>query len=208
MSSLRRTESFLCLSDMQNSCNKSHPPTATASVRRSSKSERDRRKSIIDFAVSTTAAKPSPPVPCATPTPQRSTPTSSSKQYPNCSTYRSSSPLSPNPNRTVLPGRPIFPRSKQEPDLYRQAIIARMRCSPEGQRILHMGPKLALSIMSATRELERLVAAQGEREDNDVVMADATAPTMSASWVVVPPAVPESRRSCHYQDWEMVNCGA
>ena len=155
MSSLRRTESFLCLSDMQNSYNKSHPATATASVRRTSKAEREKRKTIIDFTVSTTPAKSSPPVtssiPCATPTPtpHRATPTSPSKQYPDYTTYRSSSPLSP--NRTVLPGRPIFPRSKHEPDLYRQAIIARMRCTPEGQRILHMGPKLALSIMSATR---------------------------------------------------------
>jgi len=61
-----------------------------------------------------------------------------------------------------------------------------------------MGPKLALSIMSATMELERLVAAQGPETDNDVAMAD-SAPTLSASWVVV---------GSETQDWEMVDCGA
>lgn len=61
-----------------------------------------------------------------------------------------------------------------------------------------MGPRLAISIITATRELERLVAAQGEREDdfNDVAMTD-SAPVMTSSWVVV-----------QGDDWEMLDCKA
>jgi len=84
-----------------------------------------------------------------------------------------------------------------------------MRGTPEGQKILHMGPRLAVSIMTATRELERIVAAQAEKEkerdrerdrDNDVVMNDISSPppmSLSNSWVVVPG-----------EDWEMIDCGA
>jgi len=72
-----------------------------------------------------------------------------------------------------------------------------MRCTPEGQKILHMGPRLAVSIMTATRELERIVGAQTQRDQpSDVTMGDAT-PLLSNSWVVVPG-----------EDWEMVDCGA
>ena len=125
-------------------------------------------------------------------------------------THRTSSPLSP--LRTVLPGRPVFPRSKQEPDLYRVAIKTHMRSSPEGQKILHMGPRLALSIITATKDLERIVADQ-ERErdrdrDNDIVMSDSTfnlststlaSPVLTKSWVFV-------RNETH--DWEMLDCSA
>jgi hypothetical protein len=122
-------------------------------------------------------------------------------------THRTSSPLSP--SRTVLPGRPVFPRSKQEPDLYRVAIKTHMRSSPEGQKILHMGPRLALSIITATKDLERIVADQ-EREkdpDNDIVMSDSTtfnlstpslaSPVLTKSWVFV-------KNETH--DWEMLDC--
>ena len=121
-------------------------------------------------------------------------------------THRTSSPLSP--LRTILPGRPVFPRSKQEPDLYRVAIKTHMRSSPEGQKILHMGPRLALSIITATKDLERIVADQ-ERDrdrDNDVVMSDSTfnlststlaSPVLTKSWVFV-------KNEAH--DWEMLDC--
>jgi len=123
-------------------------------------------------------------------------------------THRTSSPLSP--LRTVLPGRPVFPRSKQEPDLYRVAIKSHMRSSPEGQKILHMGPRLALSIITATKDLERIVADQ-ERErdkDNDIIMSDSTfnlststlaSPVLTKSWVFV-------KNEAH--DWEMLDCSA
>lgn len=68
-----------------------------------------------------------------------------------------------------------------------------MRCSPEGQKILNMGPRLAVSILTATRELERIVASQIE-SDGDVPMIDAT---LANPWVVVPG-----------EDWEMVDCAA
>ncbi|KAF9234235.1 hypothetical protein BU15DRAFT_79256 [Melanogaster broomeanus] len=61
-----------------------------------------------------------------------------------------------------------FPRSKPEPDLYRVALKARMRSSPEGEKILRMGPRLAITILSATRELERIVSAQ----EDDMMMDD------------------------------------
>ena len=119
-------------------------------------------------------------------------------------TPRTSSPLSP--TRTTLPGRPVFPRSKPETDLYRTAIKTCMRSSPLGQKILHMGPRLAMSIMTATQELERIVADQQERDkDNDVVMSDSTLvsptslamPVLTTSWVMV-----------KGEDWEMIDCAA
>lgn len=70
-----------------------------------------------------------------------------------------------------------------------------MKCSPEGQKILSMGPRLAVSILTATRDLEQIVMGGrfGFDNDDDVRMADGTA----NSWV----AVPGEER-----DWEMVDC--
>lgn len=91
---------------------------------------------------------------------------------------RTTSPLAP--TRKLLPPRAIFPRSKPEPNMYRMALKARMRSSPEGEKILRMGPRLAIGILSATRELERIVSAH---EDDDVMMGDETEPnTRSALW--------------------------
>ena len=78
-----------------------------------------------------------------------------------------------------------------------------MQASPEGQKILRMGPRLALSIMTATKDLERIVAAQNEADDlQDVVMLDTTVVSpvgsgLTKSWVIVPG-----------EDWEMVDCAA
>ncbi|THH19262.1 hypothetical protein EW146_g1879 [Bondarzewia mesenterica] len=106
---------------------------------------------------------------------------------------RTNSPLAP--LQRILPARATFPRSKREPDLYRAAITGHMRCTPEGQKILHMGPRLALSILSATQELERIVACQSHREpDGDVIMTDGS---LGLSWVFVP-----------NEDWEMVDTSA
>ncbi|KAF9066515.1 hypothetical protein BDP27DRAFT_1423764 [Rhodocollybia butyracea] len=63
--------------------------------------------------------------------------------------------------------------------------------------------------MSATKELDRLVAAQPE--ENDIVMSDsASAAALSASWVVVPQdrerhAAPQGFAGMPSQDWEMNN---
>lgn len=89
---------------------------------------------------------------------------------------RTTSPLAP--TRKLLPPRAPFPRSKPEPDLYRMALKGRMRSSPEGEKILRMGPRLAIAILSATRELERIVSAH---EDDDVMMGDETEPTTRSS---------------------------
>lgn len=221
MSSLRRTESCASLSAMQavastssSSSSAQHavsPAVPYTRTLRYYKEQRERRKALINRSFETrTSSDVSPP---DSPTPV--TPVMASYGKPRSSpvggrvpiyfasdskaTFRTSSPLSP--MRAILPARPSFPRSKAEPDLYRQAITTRMRCSPDGQKILHMGPRLALSIMAATKELERIVAAQSQSEkererENDVMMAE-SAPTLSNSWVVVPG-----------EDWEMIDCGA
>ncbi|EIN04055.1 hypothetical protein PUNSTDRAFT_128571 [Punctularia strigosozonata HHB-11173 SS5] len=90
--------------------------------------------------------------------------------------HRTSSPLSP--VQKLLPARPVFPRSKpdSEADLHRRAIVARMRCSPEGQKILMMGARVAISMMSATRELEALVAAREGSEGHDAPTKDSRTP--------------------------------
>ncbi|KAF8071644.1 hypothetical protein FPV67DRAFT_887925 [Lyophyllum atratum] len=149
---------------------------------------------------------PQPPKPCSP------SPTTPAKPLPRCAVPtintppRHTSPLAP--TRGILPGRPLFPRSKAEPDLYRKALKTAMKGTPEGQKILRMGPRLAVSIMTATKELERIVAAAQEGEPQDIVMADATGAATTAvassapvlltkSWVVVPG-----------EDWEMVECGA
>jgi len=224
---LRRTESYICLTDLQSLPSSSSslagsstapvrdsysaPPVSNARSMRQCREKRERRKAYLNYTDSNPTAFSSPrgsgpsiPLP--------PTPDSQPKQYPaSVSAHRISSPLSP--VRTVLPARPVFPRSKHEPDLYKQAITTRMRCSPEGQKILHMGPRLALSIMTATQDLERLVAGQSSPSqdvwdsDRDVVMSDAPTctttschdPTASlagaTSWIVL-----------HNEDWEMVDC--
>jgi hypothetical protein len=168
---------------------KSKPPASIASTKRPTPASRGAPSQII---------LPSPSAPKAT-----------------IVTPRTSSPLSP--VRTALPGRPVFPRSKAEPDLYRTAIKMRMLTTPEGQRILSLGPRLALEvmqttqdIMKVTRDLEMMVndidtfgsgggvgsGAAGDRDrDNDVVMGDCTSipPTPVLSSSPLPPVAATSR---------------
>jgi hypothetical protein len=68
-----------------------------------------------------------------------------------------------------------------------------MRTSPEGQKILHMGPRLAMSIYAATRELEQIVASKRDFE-GDVNMTGEDGHMLSTSWVVIP-----------QEDWEMID---
>ncbi|KAI0768098.1 hypothetical protein BD413DRAFT_480120 [Trametes elegans] len=97
---------------------------------------------------------------------------------------RTSSPLAP--VQRCLGERPSLPcTKKREPDLYRTAIETRMRMSPVGRNILHMGPRVALSIISATEALEHLVAAEAQRGGDSA---------LSASWV-----------DLSQEDWEMVD---
>ncbi|KAI0046334.1 hypothetical protein FA95DRAFT_1494211 [Auriscalpium vulgare] len=105
---------------------------------------------------------------------------------PSCA--RSTSPLAPTPHSTTP--RPTFPRSKPDQNLYRAAIAGCMRATPHGKKILNMGARLAISILTATQELERIVAAQRD------VPSDGDKP-LSSSWVVLPD-----------DDWEMVDASA
>ncbi|OCH95435.1 hypothetical protein OBBRIDRAFT_720600 [Obba rivulosa] len=176
---LQRTGSYLSLSDMH-----AAPVTplygrkGAPAAQRTSRSRDQRRRAASPQSPVAFSSSASPP-PITTALPLTTSPP------------RASSPLAP--QRCTRPARASFPRSKPEPDLYRVAITTRMRMSPEGQKILHMGPRLALSILTATKDLERLVAAQRERE-KDVAMTSAE---LSNSWVVVPG-----------EDWEMVDCSA
>ena len=179
MGSLRRTASYITLPDLQAPPPQSESqPTASspsiecsATVSRHCKDQRSRRHKAPSTAQFTIGPPPT------------ALPNSVAFHCP-----RASSPLAP--SQKSLPPRASFPRSKHtEPDLYRVAITTRMRCSPEGQKILTMGPRLAVSILTATRELEHLIAAQIDR-DNDVQMMDGM---LNKSWVVV-------------EDWDMVDC--
>jgi hypothetical protein len=186
---LQRTGSYISLSDLnQDSYSQRGGPTfytdhhSYSRPSRGHKSQRDKRKSVVtqscpDGSLTITFQRPSRPT-----TPKVTFPTE-----------RASSPLAP--TRTPLPARTAFPKSKPQPDLYRTAITTCMRMSPEGQKILTMGPRLALSIYTATKELEQLVAAQRD-SDGDVSMSGGEH-MLSTSWVVVP-----------QEDWEMVDCSA
>ncbi|KAH9926835.1 hypothetical protein B0H21DRAFT_700744 [Amylocystis lapponica] len=194
---LRRTGSYLSLSDMQAAietplygCSAVSPPVPDCSTSvpyirslRHYKEQRERRKAALSRCSSTIFHDTFTIAPVAHKFTRKTV-----------SRPRSSSPLAP--LRSPLPERACFPRSKPEPDLYRVAITTRMRMSPEGRKILHMGPHLALSMLTATRELERIVAAQQREPDGDVTMRSGEG-LLSNSWVVVPP-----------EDWEMVDCGS
>ncbi|TFK35572.1 hypothetical protein BDQ12DRAFT_313250 [Crucibulum laeve] len=146
-------------------------------------------------------------------------------------TARTNSPLSP--HRAALPGRPIYPRSKHEPNLYRKAITTCIKRKPGGEQILKVGVRKALGpaagvgaglsgsvsvsvagisgVRSATIELEKLVAATKRREDRDVLMADATSTlgrnvssTPRAS-TPAPPVMSKSWVVVQGEDWEMVD---
>ncbi|KAF8841792.1 hypothetical protein BDN67DRAFT_488826 [Paxillus ammoniavirescens] len=171
---LRRTESFLSLSD----CNDenqtesgsflyltSSPSHHVVPYNRSLlhyKEQRERNKlgrNRTEFTIA--PAHPNAPLP------KRATRVPPPKPQPALSSSRTTSPLAP--TQKLLSPRPIFPRSKREPDLYRVALKARMRSSPEGEKMLRMGPRLAIAILSATKELEKIVSAHA---DDDVVMTD------------------------------------
>ena len=194
MGSLCRTTSYLVLPDLElppQFANQASSSSAdcTALVLRHYKEQRQRRKVRVpqappQFTIGPAPSFSSPPV--STP------PVSTSAPMP-AHFARASSPLTP--NQKLLPPRASFPRSKQEPNLYKIAITTRMRCSPEGQKILSMGPRLAVSILTATRDLERIVASQME-VDKDISVMDGT---LSKSWVVVPG---------DDRDWEMIDCSS
>jgi len=176
-SSLRRTGSFISLTDLQGANSPLLTSPYVDSVNRYMDTQEKRFRLSYETAPRRATHSP-PPTPVKRAAREREVPV-----------HHSSSPLAPAPQSP--PPRPSFPRSKGEPDLYKVAITTRMRSSPEGQQILQMGSHLAVQIMNATRELEGIVAAQRD-VDGDVVMADAH---LSSSWLVV-----------SSEDWEMVDC--
>jgi hypothetical protein len=58
-----------------------------------------------------------------------------------------------------------------------------MRHSSDGQKILQMGPRLAVSILSATKDLERIVAEQNNREYEMMVDSESISAESSNSWL-------------------------
>lgn len=177
---LRRSGSYLSLSDMQ-ACKAgtslSHMNDLTPYTR-PSRHLKERRRSLSRACTEQITIRLQPS--------QSSTPPPS--QYTMSTVFRTSSPLAP--SRSILPPRATFPKSKGEPDLHRVAITTCMRMSPEGQKVLHMGPRLALSIYNATQELERIVASQRDGE-GDIIMVDADV-FVGNSWVSL-------------DDWDMVD---
>ncbi|KAG2060889.1 hypothetical protein BDR06DRAFT_1002106 [Suillus hirtellus] len=176
--SLRRTASFLSLSDYEGDEDtslqsgpslfyaKAQPPLVPYNrTLHHYKEQRERRKAALSRSrPEFTIAPPS------TKQPGKAAPHPPHKQMTG---LRTSSPLSP--TQKLLPPRASFPRSKPEPDLYRIAIKARMRCSPEGAKILRMGPRMAVSILAATRDLEMLVSTHEVNFNDDWEMVDCSA---------------------------------
>ncbi|KAG6864766.1 hypothetical protein C0991_007260, partial [Blastosporella zonata] len=169
---LRRTESFISLDVLQPN------PDGTSSVvvpyTRSLqyyKDQRELRKKIVSIRQLTQPnpkpkrrapppTLPLPPLPIQINRNIRTPPSPPPSASPSPRTHPHRCPTSPlSPTPFSPPPRPAFPRSKPEPDLRRKALKTCMRRSPEGLKILRMGPHLAVSMISATRDLERIVMA-------------------------------------------------
>lgn len=60
-----------------------------------------------------------------------------------------------------------------------------------------MGPRLAVSILTATKDLERIVAEQTSREYDMMVDSESSSPESSSSWL-----------DMRNNDSESIECGA
>ncbi|KAK0495422.1 hypothetical protein EDD18DRAFT_1172164 [Armillaria luteobubalina] len=210
MSGLRRTHSFLSLSDLpqqQDQQQSLYMPQSRGRGR-----GRGRKISMSpsggDFRACLEASIASNLAPISHPHGSAQRSRTSSPEPVLSNTYTSaprvSSPLCPSRRPSFIFTSSITRprRGKCEPDLHRLAIQACMRTTSEGQKILTMGPRLALNIAHATQELERIIKERGldifdQRIDEDVTMVESTA----EPWINV-----SSERSG--DDWEMINCGA
>ena len=171
---LRRTQSFLSLSDYSECgsflhLSPSDPPSAPSNTRSVAYCREHRErfkpggKSTPEFIIGSLPSPPKQPKKQCTQTSILSAPSASATRE------RKTSPLAP--TRKVLPPRASFPRSKPKPDLYRTAIKKRMANSPDGEKILCMGPRPTVAILTTIRELEHIVSA-ARYDDDDIVMAD------------------------------------
>ncbi|KAK0485127.1 hypothetical protein IW261DRAFT_1460694 [Armillaria novae-zelandiae] len=208
MSGLRRTHSFLSLSDLPQQQDQQQ---SLYMPQRGRGRGRGRKMSMSpsggDFRACLEASIASNLAPISHPygSAQRSH-TSSPEQIASSSytsAPRISSPLCPSrrPSFIFTSSTTRPRRGKCEPDLHRIAIQACMRTTSEGQKILTMGPRLAMNIAHATQELERIIKERGldifdQRIDEDVTMVESAEPWINVS----------SERSG--DDWEMINCGA
>jgi hypothetical protein len=125
------------------------------------------------------AATWTPSFPTRSATPQPAPSPSSSSTRPR--TPRRNAPTT----SRYLPPRERYPKAKHEPDLYRTALLRRMNGTPEGRAMLHMGVRLAVNMLEATRALEGLVADQSDA-DVDEDGAEADERLLATSWVDVP----------------------
>ncbi|KAF9647161.1 hypothetical protein BDM02DRAFT_3188238 [Thelephora ganbajun] len=194
-SPLRRSGSFLSLSELSGSCSKLDPYVSVQGFidnREKPFKHLNRSSSLGNNKSTPKITKPETP-----------------PAYYHPHSPKTPSPLSGLHQTTYETYRPSFPRSKPQPDLYKLAITARMRSSfqiqQEREFVLEqqrrqqldagfrIGSPLALSIMNATRDLEVLVASQQRDADGDIPMSDCPA----SSWVTV---------SLPGEDWEMVDC--
>lgn len=198
-SPLRRSGSFLSLSDLSGSCSRLDPYVSVQCFI----DNREKPFKRLNRSPSPSGNKPTPKV-IKSETPPA---------YCHAHSPKTPSPLSGLHQTTYETYRPSFPRSKPQPDLYKLAITAHMRSSfqiqQEREFVLEqqrrqqldagfrIGSPLAVSIMNATRDLEVLVASQQQQQqrdaDGDVPMADCP----SNSWISI---------SLPGEDWEMVDC--
>ncbi|PBK75564.1 hypothetical protein ARMSODRAFT_949835 [Armillaria solidipes] len=210
MSGLRRTHSFLSLSDLpqqQDQQQSLYLPQSRGRGR-----GRGRKMSMSpsggDFRACLEASIASNLAPISHPYSSAQRSHTSSPERIASSSYTSaprvSSPLCPSRRPSfIFTSSTTRPRKgKCEPDLHRIAVQACMRTTDEGQKILTMGPRLAMNIAHATRELERIVKERGldifdQRIEEDITMVESTA----EPWINV-----SNERSG--DDWEMINCGA
>lgn len=191
-SPLRRSGSFLSLSDLSGSSSRLDPYVSVLGFIDS------REKPFKHLSrSSSTSNKPTP----------KATKPETPPAYYHAHSPKTPSPLSGLHQTTYEAYRPSFPRSKPQPDLYRLAITAHMRTSfqtnqnreiaLEQQRRQKLdagfgtGLPLAVSIINATRDLEVLVASHQQQRD-----ADGDIPMNEGSWITVNPG----------EDWEMVDC--
>ena len=199
-SPLRRSGSFLSLSELSGPCPRIDP---YVSVHGFIDNREKPFKTLSRSSSSSASSKP----------PQKAT-----KPETPCSYYHAHSPKTPSPlsghHQTTETYRPSFPRSKPQPDLYKLAITAHMRSSfqvnqereialeqQRRQQIdagFRIGSPLAVSIMNATRDLEVLVASHQQQQqqrdaDGDVPMSDCPSTSLFTSTLAG-------------EDWEMIDC--
>lgn len=193
-SPLRRSGSFLSLSELSGSCSRLDPYVSVQGFI-------DNREKPFKHLNRSSSSKPTPKATKPDPTPMQYHPHSP----------KTPSPLSGLHQTSYEAYRPAFPRSKPQPDLYKLAITAHMRSSfqvnqereiaLEQQRRqqldagFRMGSPLAVSIMNATRDLEVLVASHQQQRDADGDIPMTECPSGSLLSISLPG-----------EDWEMVDC--